>query len=137
MHCAKFGVQCIQDPEKPKQRACKRCAGLKEKCKRAEVETGGSRSGVDKAKTKAVATSPRGGKKQKEGVKKLVAVVVIDKIQEVMGPSKSRSVALPSSMASSHDISCQFLCNWTNIPSTRVCMFCSGGQPWSQGSWRS
>ena len=63
MCCTKFGVQCIQDPEKPKQRACKRCAGLKEKCKRAKVETGGSGSGVDKAKTKAIATSPQGGKK--------------------------------------------------------------------------
>ena len=48
----------MQDLEKPKQCACKRCAGLKEKCERAEVETGGSRSGVDKAKAKAVATSP-------------------------------------------------------------------------------
>jgi len=88
--CAKFGVQCIQDPEKPKQRACKRCAGLKEKCERPEVENSGSSSGVDKGKGKAVATSPRGGKKRKK-VKKLVAIVVVDKIQEVAGPSKSRS----------------------------------------------
>ena len=57
MCCAKFGVQCIQDLEKPKQRTCKRCTGLKEKCEQAEVETGGSRFGVDKAKTKAIATS--------------------------------------------------------------------------------
>ena len=90
MHCAKFGVQCIQNPEKPKQRTCKRCAGLKEKCEQAEVETGGSRSGVDKAKTKAIATSPRGGEKRKK-VKKLVAIVVVVEIQEVAGPSKSRS----------------------------------------------
>jgi len=38
VRCAKFGVQCIQDPEKPKQCACKRCAGLKEKCKQSKVE---------------------------------------------------------------------------------------------------
>ena len=90
MRCAKFGVQCIQDPEKPKQCACKRCAGLKEKCEQAEVKTGGSGSSVDKAKTKAVATSQRGGEKQKK-VKKTVAVVVDNEIQEVAGPSKSGS----------------------------------------------
>ena len=91
MRCAKFGVQCVQDPEKPKQRACKRCAGLKEKCERAEVETGGSGSGVDKGKTKAVATSPRGGEKRKK-VKKSAVVVVDDEIQEVARPSKSGSI---------------------------------------------
>ena len=90
MRCAKFGVQCIQDPEKPKQRACKRCAGLKEKCEQAEVETRGSRSGVDKAKTKAIVTSPQGGEKRKK-VKKMVAIVDDDEIQEVVGPSKSGS----------------------------------------------
>jgi len=90
VRCAKFGVQCVQDPQKPKQRACKRCAGLKEKCERVEVETGGSGSGVDKGKTKAVATSPRGGDKQKK-VKKLAAVIVDDETQEVAGPSKSGS----------------------------------------------
>jgi len=90
VRCAKFGVQCIQDPERPKQRACKRCAGLKEKCEWAEVETGGPGSGVDKAKTKAVATSRRGGEKRKK-VKKTVAVVVVDETQEVAGPSKSGS----------------------------------------------
>jgi len=82
-------VQCIQDLEKPKQHACKRCTGLKEKCERAEVETGGSGSGVDKAKTKAVAMSPRGGEKRKK-VKKSVAVID-NEIQEVVGPSKSGS----------------------------------------------
>jgi len=55
-----------------------------------EVETGGSGSGVDKGKTKAVATSPRGGDKQKK-VKKLAAVIVDDETQEVAGPSKSGS----------------------------------------------
>jgi len=88
--CTKFGVQCMQDPEKPKQCTCKRCAGLKEKCERAEVETGGSGSGVDKAKAKAVVTSPRGSEKRKK-VKKSAAVVINNKIQEVVGPSKSRS----------------------------------------------
>ena len=58
MRCTKFGVQCVQDPEKPKQRACKRCTGLKEKCEQAEVETRGSGSGVDKAKAKAITMSP-------------------------------------------------------------------------------
>jgi len=90
VRCAKFGVQCIQDLEKPKQRACKRCAGLKEKCKQPEVENGGARSGVDKGKSKAIATSPRGGKKRKK-VKKSVAIVVIVEIQEVVGPSKAGS----------------------------------------------
>jgi len=90
VRCAKFGVQCIQDPEKPKQRACKRCAGLKEKCEQPEVENGGAGSGVDKGKSKAIATSPRGGKKRKK-VKKSVAVVVVDEIQEVAGPLKARS----------------------------------------------
>jgi len=90
VRCAKFGVQCVQDPEKPKQRACKRCAGLKEKCERAEVETGGSGSGVDKGKTKAITTSPRGGEKRKK-VKKSAVVVVDDETQEVAGPSKSGS----------------------------------------------
>ena len=80
----------MQDPEKPKQRACKRCAGLKEKCEWAEVKTGGSGSGVDKGKTKAVAMSPRGGEKRKK-VKKSAAVVVDDEIQEVARPSKSGS----------------------------------------------
>jgi len=83
-------VQCIQDLEKPKQCACKRCTGLKEKCEQAEVETRGSGSGVDKAKTKAIATSPRGGEKRKK-VKKTVAIIVVDEIQEVAGPSKSGS----------------------------------------------
>jgi len=90
VRCAKFRVPCVQDLEKPKQCACKRCAGLKEKCERVEVETGGSGSGVDKAKTKAIATLPRGGKKWKK-VKKLAVVVADDEIQEVAGPSKSGS----------------------------------------------
>jgi len=90
VRCAKFGVQCIQDPEKPKQCACKRCAGLKEKCERLEVENGGAGSGVDKGKSKAIATSPRGGEKRKK-VKKSVAVVDDDEIQEVAGPLKAGS----------------------------------------------
>jgi len=90
VRCAKFGVQCIQDPEKPKQHACKRCTGLKEKCERLEVENGSAGSGVDKGKSKAVATSPRGGEKRKK-VKKSVAVIDDDEIQEVAGPSKAGS----------------------------------------------
>jgi len=90
VRCAKFGVQCIQDLEKPKQRACKRCAGLKEKCERPEVENGGAGSGVNKGKSKAVETSPRGGKKRKK-VKKSAVVMVDDEIQEVAGPLKSGS----------------------------------------------
>ena len=90
MRCAKFGVQCIQDPEKPKQCACKRCAGLKEKCKRLEVENGSSGSRVDKGKGKAVMTSPQGGVQHKK-VKKSVAIIVVVEIQKVVGPSKSGS----------------------------------------------
>ena len=45
---------------------------------------------MDKGEGKAVATSPQGGKKQKKA-KKLVAVIVDDEIQEVVGPLKSRS----------------------------------------------
>ena len=51
-------MPCVQDLEKPKQHACKRCTGLKEKCEWLEVETGGSGSGVDKGKGKAVTTLP-------------------------------------------------------------------------------
>jgi len=47
-------------------------------------------SGVDKGKSKAVATSPRGGEKCKK-VKKLVAIVDDNEIQEVAGPSKAGS----------------------------------------------
>jgi len=54
------------------------------------VENGGAGSGVDKGKSKAVVTSPRGGKKCKK-VKKSVAIVVDDEIQEVAGPSKAKS----------------------------------------------
>jgi len=83
VRCAKFGVQCIQDPEKPKQRACKRCAGLKEKCERAEV--------LGPVWTRPrPRPSRRGGEKRKK-VKKTVAVDDDDEIQEVAGPSKSRS----------------------------------------------
>ena len=45
---------------------------------------------MDKAKTKAVAMSPQGGEKRKK-VKKSVAVVIDNKIQEVAGPLKSGS----------------------------------------------
>ena len=54
------------------------------------MENGSSGSGVDKCKGKAVVTLPRGGKKCKK-CKKSVAVIIVDEIQEVAGPSKSRS----------------------------------------------
>jgi len=44
---------CERDPEKPKQRACMKCAGLKEKCEWPEVD-----KGKGKAKEKEVVTSP-------------------------------------------------------------------------------
>jgi len=98
VRCAKHRAVCERDPEKPKQRACMKCAGLKEKCEWPEV--GGPGPVVDKGKGKAkekeakekeAATSPRGGEKRKK--KKTTAKVVIDddEIVEVAGPSGSRS----------------------------------------------
>jgi len=85
MRCAKHRTVCERDPEKPKQRACMKCAGLKEKCEWPEVD-----KGKGKVKEKEVATSPRGGEKRK---KKTTAKVVVDddKIVEVAGPSGLRS----------------------------------------------
>ena len=54
------------------------------------MENGGARSGVDKGKSKAIATSPQGGEKRKK-VKKSVAVIINNEIQEVVGPSKAGS----------------------------------------------
>jgi len=90
-------VVCERDLEKPKQWACMKCAGLKEKCELPEV--GGPGPVVDKGKGKAkekeakekeVATSLQGGEKRK---KKKTAKVNDDddKIVEVAGPSGSRS----------------------------------------------
>jgi len=82
-----------RDLEKPKQWACMKCAGLKEKCEWPEVAGPGPvvDKGKGKAKEKEVATSPRGGKKRKK--KKTMAKVVVDddEIVEVAGPSRSRS----------------------------------------------
>ena len=82
---------CERDPEKPKQRACMKCAGLKERCEWPEV--GGPGPVVDKGKGKAkekeVATSPQGGKKRKK--KKMAAKVADDDIVEVPGPSGKQS----------------------------------------------
>ena len=80
---------CEQDLEKPKQRACMKCAGLKERCEWLEV--GGPGLVVDKAKEKEVATSPRGGQKRKK--KKTAAKVADDDddIVEIPGPSGKRS----------------------------------------------
>jgi len=90
--CAKHRTVCKCDPEKPKQQACMKCAGLKEKCEWLEVGGPGLvvEKGNGKAKEKEVATSPRGGEKRK---KKKTAKVVIDneEIVEVVGPSGSRS----------------------------------------------
>jgi len=58
--CAKHRAVCECDPEKPKQQACMKCAGLKEKCEWLEV--GGPGPVVDKGKGKVkekeAATSP-------------------------------------------------------------------------------
>jgi len=96
VRCAKHCAVCERDLEKPKQRACMKCAGLKEKCKLPEV--GGPGPVVDKGKGKAkekeakekeAATSLQGGEKRK---KKTVKVDDDDdKIVEVAGPSGSRS----------------------------------------------
>jgi len=86
-------VVCERDPERPKQWACMKCAGLKEKCEWPEV--GGLGPVVDKGKGKVkekeAATSPRGGEKRKK--KKTMAKVVIDddEVVAVAGPSGSRS----------------------------------------------
>jgi len=85
----KHKAKCERDPEKPKQRACMKCVGLKERCEWPEV--GGPVLVVDKGKGKAkeVATSPRGGEKHKK--KKTAAKVVDDdNIDEVPGPSGKR-----------------------------------------------
>ena len=69
-----------------------KCAGLKEKCEWPEVGEPGPvvDKGKGKAKEKEVATSPRGGEKQKK--KKLAKVVNDnDEVVEVAGPSGSRS----------------------------------------------
>jgi len=94
VHCAKHRAVCERNPEKPKQRECMKCAGLKEKCEWLEV--GGLGPVVEKGKGKAkekekeVATSPRGGEKRKK--KKMAKVVTDDEeIVEVAGPSGSRS----------------------------------------------
>jgi len=93
VHCAKHCAVCEHDLEKPKQRACMKCASLKEKCEWPEVAGPGPvmDKGKGKAKEKEVATSPRGGEKRKK--KKMTAKVVVDddKIVEVAGPSGSRS----------------------------------------------
>ena len=56
----KCKAKCKRDPEKPKQHACMKCAGLKERCEWPEV--GVLDPVVDKVKGKAkekeVATSP-------------------------------------------------------------------------------
>ena len=85
----KHKAKCERDPEKPKQRACMKCAGLKEWCE--WLEMGGLGPVADKAKGKAkekeVVMSLRGGKKRKK--KKMAAKVVDDDdyIVKVPGPS--------------------------------------------------
>ena len=92
MRCTKHRAVCERDPEKPKQRACMKCAGLKEKCEWPEV--GGPGPVVDKGKGKAkekeAATSPRGGEKRKKK-KTMMKATIDDEIVEVAGPSGLRS----------------------------------------------
>jgi len=91
----KHKAKCERDTEKPKQCACMKCTGLKERCEWPEVGNAGSRSSGDKAKgnvkEKEVAMSLRGGEKCK---KKKMAVKVAnddDDIVKVPGPSGKRS----------------------------------------------
>ena len=60
MHCVKHHTVSEHDLEKPKQMACMKCTGLKEKCEWPEV--GGPGLVMDKAKDKekeqGVAMSP-------------------------------------------------------------------------------
>ena len=92
MCCAKHRTVCECDPEKPKQWACMKCAGLKEKCKWPEVVGPGPvvDKGKGKVKEKEVVTSPRGGEKRKK-MKMTAKVVINDKIVEVVGLSRLRS----------------------------------------------
>jgi len=88
----KHRAVCERDLEKPKQRVCMKCTGLKEKCEWLEV--GGPGPVVDKGKGKVkeqgMATSLRGGEKQKK--KKTEKIVINnDEIVEVAGPSGSKS----------------------------------------------
>jgi len=87
----KHKAKCERDPEKPKQRTCMKCAGLKEQCEWPEV--GGPGLEVDKGKGKAkeVAMSPRGGEKWKKKKKTVMKVVNDDDIVKVPGPSGQRS----------------------------------------------
>jgi len=66
--CTKYRMVCECDPEKPKQWACMKCTGLKEKCEWPEV--GGPSLVVDKGKGKVkekeAATSLRGSEKRKK-----------------------------------------------------------------------
>jgi len=93
MRCAKHRAVCERDLEKPKQWACMKCAGLKEKCKWLEVgglglvvDKGKGKAKEKEAKEKEVVTSPRGSEKRK---KKKTAKVIVDddEIVEVAGPS--------------------------------------------------
>ena len=60
MCCVKHRAVCEQDPERPKQRACMKCAGLKEKCEWPEVGEPGPvvDKGKGKVKEQGMATSP-------------------------------------------------------------------------------
>jgi len=57
MRCAKHRAVCERDLEKPKQRVCMKCAGLKEKCEWPEVEGPGP---VAVSRTKQVWYSEHG-----------------------------------------------------------------------------
>ncbi|KAF9231073.1 hypothetical protein BU15DRAFT_82859 [Melanogaster broomeanus] len=64
IRCAGAGVTCefINDGNK-RRTACKRCAGMREKCEWPEMDMSGP--GKDKGKGKQVPTSPRQGEKKK------------------------------------------------------------------------
>ena len=91
--CTRVKVKC-EKTVGTRQRACKKCTDLKEKCEWPETEAGaGEVKQKGKGKQKevpVVATSPQGGEKRKW--KKTAKVVVVDdEVEEVAGPSGSRS----------------------------------------------
>ena len=89
MCCAKARAKCERSGGK-RQRACDRCAGLKEKCEWSEVGGTGVGKGKGKEPEKPVIASPRGGEKCKRRKKVAAKDDNDDKIEEVAGLSKGK-----------------------------------------------
>ena len=90
VRCAKARAKCERSGGK-RQRACDRCAGLKEKCEWLEVGGTGVEKGKGKELEKPVIVSPRGGEKR-ERTKKAAAKDDDDdvEIEEVAGLLKGK-----------------------------------------------